>query len=467
MQAEHALLTIVQPLLSIAGTRATLHLLSTCAVFNAARLSVLHQSTFDVPSGIQWKHAARSLSRVRQHVYHLSLYCESEIESESEGEEDDRDGTTTTTTDSNDLTWIGQFESLYSLNLRGFSPSDFSLSDVTALSAMQQLTVLRIDRATIPTLSPLASLVSLRVIHLRDCQVSDLEIALPRFPQLTDLLLSGLDAHNDLQMLAQMKHLRRLHLGNLLVGDWRVLFGLTQLTYLNLTQSSITDICDIASLSSLTELNISATNVHEITPLASLPHLRTLSLALLDIHDIAAISRLTMLETLDLSGSELLDLSMLRNLTNLRKLDLSNMPVSNLSPLSGLSNLRHLYLYNTHATDLEALIPLSKLCSVGLSGTPVSNVTPLHRLPRLRDVGLLGTRVSLESVVELVKMRGETLRSLFYWDTTGNRLKEIIARLGGSSRVQVFKGGRTAIPMHVTDDDDMRLLEMSFRLNVM
>ncbi|KAJ3400951.1 hypothetical protein HDU80_006474 [Chytriomyces hyalinus] len=466
MQTEHALLTIVQPLLSIAGTRATLHLLSTCAVFNAARLSVLRQSTFDVPSGIQWKHAAWSLRRVRQHVYHLSLYCESEIESESDGEgETQRDDRDRTTTDCNDLTSIERFESLYSLNLRGFSRSDFRLSDIAVLSALQQLTVLRIDRATIPRLSPLASLASLRVMHLRDCHVSDLEVALPRFPQLTDLLLSGLATHNDdLHMLAGMKDLRRLHLGSLLVGDWRVLFGLTQLTYLNLTQSNITDICDIASLSSLTELNISATNVHEITPLASLPHLRTLSLALLDIHDIASISQLTMLETLDLSGSELLDLSTLRNLTNLRKLHLSNMPVSNLSPLSGLSNLRHLYLYNTQATDLEALIPLLKLCSVGLSGTPVSNVTPLHRLPRLRDVGLLGTRVSFESVVELVRMRGETLRSLFYWDT-GDRLKEIIASC--RSRVQVFKGGRTAIPMHVTDDDDMRLLEMSYRLNVM
>ncbi|KAI8822315.1 hypothetical protein BJ741DRAFT_635765 [Chytriomyces cf. hyalinus JEL632] len=463
MQAEHALLTIVQPLLSIAGTRATLHLLSTCAVFNAARLSVLRQSTFDVPSGIPWKHAAQSLSRARQHVYHLSLYCESEIESESEGEGETQGDDTTA--DSNDLTWIGLFDSLYSLNLRGFSRSDFSLSDVTGRSALQQLTVLRICRATIATMSPLASLASLRVVHLHDCEVSDLEVALPRFPQLTDLLLSGLGgAHNDLQMLAEMKELRRLHLGNLLVGDWRVIFGLTQLTYLNLTQSNITDIRDIASLSSLTELNISATNVHEITSLASLPHLRTLSLALLDIHDPAAISQLTMLETLDLSGSQLLDISALRNLINLRKLNLSNMPVSNLSPLSALSNLRHLYLYNTHVTDLQALIPLSRLCSVGLSGTPVSDVSPLHGLPRLRDVGILGTRVSLESLVELVQMRGGTLRSVFYWET-GNRLKEIIGKVG--SRVKVFKGGRTAIPMYTTDDDEMRLLEMGYRLNVM
>ncbi|MEM8539464.1 MAG: leucine-rich repeat domain-containing protein [Pseudomonadota bacterium] len=103
----------------------------------------------------------------------------------------------------------------------------------------------------------------------------------------------------------------------------------TQLEYLSLNNTNITDLRPLRGLENLTRLELGQTPVKDLTPLAELSSLRDLSL----------------------HRSWAFDLSPLSNLSNLEDLNLSYTAVQSLEPLVKLRNVEQLTLYSSYAHD--------------------------------------------------------------------------------------------------------------------
>ena len=137
------------------------------------------------------------------------------------------------------------------------------------------------------------------------------------------------------------------------IKDLSPLAGLTNLTWLDLSQNNITDLSPLAGLTNLTELNLGGNNLSNISPVAGLTNLRQLWLWDNNISDISPVA----------------------GLTNLIELILQSNAISDISPVAGLTNLTGLWLaYNT-ISDISPLVANTGLGSgdmVDVRGNPLS-----------------------------------------------------------------------------------------------
>ena len=160
--------------------------------------------------------------------------------------------------------------------------------------------------------------------------------------------LTRLEARNanisDLTRLEFATNLTGLHLGDTHVEeegwinsnsieDLSPLVGLTNLTWLNLSQNNITDLSPLAQLTNLTWLDIGGNNLSNISPVSGLINLTALRLWRNNIKDISPIVDLTHLAELNLDGNNISNISAAAGLTDLAKLRLQNNRISDISPL--------------------------------------------------------------------------------------------------------------------------------------
>ena len=144
----------------------------------------------------------------------------------------------------------------------------------------------------------------------------------------------------------------------------------TNLTYLDLWKSSVSDISPVAGLTKLTHLGFAANNV---------------------ISDISALAGLTNLTALWVNGNNISDISPLAGLTKLTHLGLSENSISGISALAGLTNLTLLKLHNNSISDLSPLVANTGLGSgdeLDLRGNPLSYLSIHTHVPILQSRGV-------------------------------------------------------------------------------
>jgi len=181
---------------------------------------------------------------------------------------------------------------------------------------------------------------------------------------------------------------------------------LTELEWLKLDSTQVSDLAPLAGLSKLETLNLYNTQVSELAPLAGLTNLETLYLDNTQVSDLAPLARLTNLMRLDLDNTQVSDLAPLASLTNLETLRLNNTQVSDLAPLAGLTNLEWLGLNNTEVSNLTPLAGLTDLTTLRLANTYVSDLAPLAGLTKLMRLDLDNTQVSdLTALASLTNLR--------------------------------------------------------------
>jgi hypothetical protein len=95
--------------------------------------------------------------------------------------------------------------------------------------------------------------------------------------------------------------------------------------------------------------------------MACLSNLRFLDLSWTSVSDLSPLSDLMNLDHLHLEGTLVSDVSPLSGLVNLSFLNLSGTPVSDVSPLASLVNLRFLDVTRTFVSDVSSLSHLTKL----------------------------------------------------------------------------------------------------------
>ena len=211
----------------------------------------------------------------------------------------------------------------------------------------------------------------------------------------------------------------------------RALAELSNLSYLDLSSTGVSDVSALSSLSNLSFLDLSSTGVSDVSSLSSLSNLSFLDLSSTGVSDVSSLSSLSNLSFLDLSSTGVSDVSSLSSLLNLSSLDLRSTGVSDVSALSSLSNLSYLYLSSTGVSDVSALSSLSNLRILDLNSTGVSDVSALSSLSNLRILYLNSTGVSeVSALSSLTNLKSLNLRSTGVSDVSAlSKLKDLhIAR---------------------------------------
>ena len=168
---------------------------------------------------------------------------------------------------------------------------------------------------------------------------------------------------------SEMATLTRLGAPEAGISDLTGLEYATNLTYLDLWKSSVSDISPVAGLTKLTHLGFAANNA---------------------ISDVSALVGLTNLTALWVNGNSISDISPLAGLTKLTRLGLSSNSISGISALAGLTNLTLLKLDNNSISDLSPLVANTGLGSgdtVDVRSNPLNYSSIQAHIPTLKSRG--------------------------------------------------------------------------------
>ena len=312
-----------------------------------------------------------------------------------------------------------------------------SISDISPLAGLTQLTKLDLGSNNISDISPLTGLNQLTTLNLVLNSISDIS-PLAGLTQLTTLDLE-INSISDISPLEGLTNLTHLGLSYNSISDISPLEGLTNLTHLGLSGNSISDISPLEGLTNLRFLPLSGNSIADISPLVANTglgngdriHVRgnPLSDASINTHIPALVSRgvtvefdpsgipdpnlraaieaelgkasgdtitandmatLTRLEAGDgtIDGT-IFYLTGLERATNLTFLDLDNNFIDDISPLAGLTRLTDLRLPGAAISDLSPLAGLNNLTYLDLSANfVISDISPLAGLTNLTTLVL-------------------------------------------------------------------------------
>lgn len=159
----------------------------------------------------------------------------------------------------------------------------------------------------------------------------------------------------DLSPVRNLNKLKVLRANSTLIDDLSALKYNITLEELEVANTTVDDLAVLASLRNLEKLNLANTQVNRITSLKNCPHLTALNLSGTYIANIGVLQDLPLLKNLDVSQTSVRDLGPLSNLKDLYSVNISGTAVTNLQALSGLENLREFFCSNTTISDLSPL----------------------------------------------------------------------------------------------------------------
>ena len=215
------------------------------------------------------------------------------------------------------------------------------------------------------------------VIQKQTIDLSDIReiISLEPLSELSDLTylnISGTSV-DDIAPLRNANKLKALYANSTLIEDISALKYCITLEELELGNSNISELQVLQSLRNLKKFDISNTMVNRLQNLKNCPNLTTLNLSGCKLSNIVPLQDLAQLTTLDISNTSIRDLTPLSQLKELQSLNISSTAVVNLQPLSQLENLRELYCSNTNISDLTPLKNNRKLSKIYCDNSQVGD----------------------------------------------------------------------------------------------
>ena len=316
-----------------------------------------------------------------------------------------------------------------------------SISDISALAGLTNLTWLDIDRNAISDISALAGLTNLTRLDLAINSIVDIS-ALESLVNLEGLSLAD-NSIVDISALeslinAGLTKLTLLYLNGNAISDISALAGLTNLTRLDLTINSIVDISALESLVNLEELSLEDNSITDFSALVNnsglgkgdtvlvsgnpltndsilsiitlknrgiegLPYDSDLIVHIPDPALRAAIedtpgSVITVSDVRrgpsDFSFLGISDLTGLEFFDSRYSLDLRSNKIKDLTPLAGIKGLGNLYLGDNNITDISALTGKITIKNLSLEANNITDITPLAGLKRLEILNLEGNSIT-------------------------------------------------------------------------
>ena len=195
---------------------------------------------------------------------------------------------------------------------------------------------------------------------------------LSEMSDLTWLDVSGTSIE-DLSPVRNLNKLKVLRANSTMIEDLSALKYNITLEELEVANTYVEDLSVLSSLHGLLKLNLAETPVNRPSNLKHCPSLISLNLSGTRIANIGFLQDLPQLKTLDISNTILRDLGPVSNLKDLQSLNISGSAVSNLQPLSELENLRELYCSNTAVRDLTPLKSNRRLSKIYCDQTNIGD----------------------------------------------------------------------------------------------
>lgn len=209
---------------------------------------------------------------------------------------------------------------------------------------------------------------------------------LQQIAKTTEVNVAGDKNIEDLNPLSELSELRFLNCSDTKVSDINPIRNLNKIKELNISGTKISDISNLKYANVVQVFKADNTQISDISVVSFFKDLNNLSLANTNVSDINPLTVCINLTTLNLSGTQITNLAPLTNLLNLYDLDISNTPVSNISPLHALVNLHFLNIEGTQVTDLAPLNNLDGLNEINFSNTQISDLMPLDKMSRLSKI---------------------------------------------------------------------------------
>ncbi|MBD2176165.1 leucine-rich repeat domain-containing protein [Pseudanabaena sp. FACHB-1998] len=205
---------------------------------------------------------------------------------------------------------------------------------------------------------------------------------------------------------------------------WNIIF-VTSLTYLNLSNNSISEIASFTSLPKLTSLDLSNNFITYLSSeIFNLVNLTSLNISYNQIQDIPSkISNLNNLTSLNLSHNRIKDIpSEISNLNNLTSLDLSHNPIKDIpSEMSNLNNLSSLDLSRNLIQDIPpAIFNLTNLTLLDLSQNLIQDLpSDIFNLTNLTSFNVSKNKI------QRIPWYIASLTRLTYLDLSNNKIKKL------------------------------------------
>ena len=169
----------------------------------------------------------------------------------------------------------------------------------------------------------------------------------------------------------------------------------------------------LSELSDLTWLDVSGTSIEDLSPVRNLNKLKVLRANSTLIEDLSALKYNITLEELEVANTTIENIDVLSTLRNLQKLNISNTLVSRISNVKNCPNLTAINLDGTRIANIGILQELEQLKVVDISNTPIRDLGPLRNMKDLQSLNISGSAVNnLQALSEL-----ENLRELYCSNT--------------------------------------------------
>ncbi|MBC6316888.1 leucine-rich repeat domain-containing protein [Listeria grandensis] len=201
------------------------------------------------------------------------------------------------------------------------------------------------------------------------------------------------------------------------VSDQLTQADVQQMTTLEDTTKSISDIRGLEYLTELKDLRLESPDLKDLTPIKGLVKLELLWIVGIDAN-FDALKDLVNIKNISFGdGSNIKDLSVLAKMKDLEVLSAANAAgngqLEDLSPISGLTKLHTLYLNGNKISDLRPLSGLTNVQTMRLAGNMITDLSPLAPLRSVREATLndqktvvkeialpVGTPIKVQSLVK-------------------------------------------------------------------
>lgn len=283
----------------------------------------------------------------------------------------------------------------YFVGLESLTAHDIPAADYAFLAEMPHLKNLSLSGCSLSSdaLKYIGGCTELETLDLSNCGISNIS-ALSTLNQLKVLNLDD-NSINNLTALGKCTALEELHICRNAVTALTPLASLSNLKILDVSLNSIDTIAPIIKCTSLSELNVSDNKLTDLEGIGSLKNLTSLIASENEIESVEGIEKCTKLEVFNLANNLLVDISGLANIKTLTDInidynDVLEVPdfvddcalvnfsaahnfLEDCEGLSGLPNLNFINMDYNNIRDISCLLDCNCLVQVNVFGTYIKD----------------------------------------------------------------------------------------------
>lgn len=265
-----------------------------------------------------------------------------------------------------------------------------AIKDLTPLSNLKKLELLRLSHNEISDVSPLKDLTGLKYLYISHNNISDISL-LKNLANLESFDFA-VNKITDMSIVENFKNLKLLDIYSNKISNINYIKELEKLTYFRADSNNIENIDALKNLKLLEDLDLGNNKLKDTSVLNGLINLKKLSLKGNNIENLN-LNKLINLDDLNIENNKISDISFLKNSTKLANLNLKKNNIENIDNVSGLTKLTYLNLSDNLISNVEPLKSLTKLSSLYLSNNKISDISSLKNLNELSSIKLDGNKI--------------------------------------------------------------------------